>query len=72
MQVAVRTNFPQDEKVIAINVDGKPVYDFSPNLIPRGDRITPISLAGIMPTRGEHTLEILTEGGKYVKFPFKL
>jgi len=53
-------------------VDGKPIYDYSPNALERGDIVTKIDIGGITPTKGDHVLEILTESGTYLRFPFKL
>jgi hypothetical protein len=72
MDLLIRTNLPKGEKVVAVNVDGKPIYDYSPNALERGDIVTKIDIGGITPTKGDHVLEILTESGTYLRFPFKL
>ncbi|MCG3108493.1 hypothetical protein L3N51_00774 [Metallosphaera sp. J1] len=58
-------------KLIALNVDGKPIMDFQHKVYGDKDRKMILEIGGLY-TKGEHTLELLLEKGLYKKYKFTL
>jgi hypothetical protein len=59
----------KSEKIVAIRIDGKMSYNYSPDIIPAGVKSLVISINDIkIDNNKSHILEIVTQSGKYFKF----
>ncbi|EZQ11274.1 hypothetical protein CM19_01805 [Candidatus Acidianus copahuensis] len=55
---------PNLSKILFVNYDGNPVYDFTSNVM--GKQVK-LSLKGIVPKKGKHVVEVVTSKGEYLK-----
>ncbi|AKV73826.1 MULTISPECIES: hypothetical protein [Metallosphaera] len=60
-----------NSKLIALNVDGKPIMDFQHTVYGEKDKKIILEIGGLY-SKGEHTLELLLEKGLYKRYKFVL
>ncbi|BCU67713.1 hypothetical protein HS7_11500 [Sulfolobales archaeon HS-7] len=72
MKFKIGVNSTTNEKILAVNVDGSPIYSFEPNVIPQGKGDLILEVSGVLLDKGRHILELVTEKGNYYKYEFFL
>ncbi len=57
-------------KIVAVRVDGKMSYNYTPEYVPYGSKVLSLEVQDIIVPKGNHVIEIITEKGNYLKAKF--
>ncbi|MEM0068828.1 MAG: hypothetical protein QXP62_06095, partial [Saccharolobus sp.] len=71
MKVSLQVN-KISGKIVAVRIDGKMSYNYTPEYIPYGIKNLIIDINDIIINKGDHVIELITEKGDYIKSKFSL
>lgn len=66
MRANLVVNSTKSQRILFVNVDGNPVYGFTPSTIPQGRHQILFEFFSVPMVKGKHLVEMVTDHGEYI------